>query len=284
MTADCLLAGHSHTRRYLTATSTDMLRASVLCATLLVALLVVCPLRTSAQSSSCCSGQYGCPDGGAESGGVTYCCPSGGSINFGTQCSCGVPQSCPTAPSYGKIAVWNQLNCPADASLRTVTFPSSGSFSSCLDVTDALPAFGNLKVYCTGTGNTWTVSQYSNAGSCSSSSTADFSTKQPYGLDSSCYNFKGGSFVLYCPSQTAPTGSTVSWPQMHTAMGQYQTPPVSTNQPSIAFWPQSSSCSSGTAFMGVVTNGNCFNRASWRSTTNDNSYKLTCASHSESSS
>jgi len=36
--------------------------------------------------------------------------------------------------------------------------------------------------------------------------------------------------------------------------------------------------------MGVVTNGNCFNRASWRSTTNDNSYKLTCASHSESSS
>ena len=124
--------------------------------------------------------------------------------------------------------------------------------------------------------NGWTVRQYGQASECAARSAISFKTNS-FGMDTgACYNIKGGSVVVYCPSQTQPPGGSVTYPPMHAQ--QWVGAPVSTTSPSIGNWLSDGDCQSGTVGMSVVRNGDCYNQNIIPGGVNRYSYRLNCAS------
>jgi len=157
--------------------------------------------------------------------------------------------------------------------------------SDCLDMsaflTPSARFYPGVTVSYSPGATSWTVQQYPD---CSGYSSNNFLTRS-YSLDSSCYNFKDGSFSVYVPGQSGmpAANSLVQDVSLHTP--QYPTPPVTTtvSQVGLALWFYDTRCLSGSAFTTTVTNGGCQNTKLSPSGTNQYSYKLSCSSKSTTS-
>ena len=180
--------------------------------------------------------------------------------------------------------MWPTTGCVGTARHREYRVRGGYTSADCLDVSDKLapntytfmPWLQISGVSASATG--WSVRQYASEDDCKNRNSNNYDTRAETD-DSSCYNFKDGSFSLYKPSQAgAPAaGTDVSFVSMHAT--QYRSPPVTTaaNQASIALWFNDAGCLSGTAFTGTVTQGDCYNTNYQPGGKNMFSYKLTCA-------
>lgn len=183
--------------------------------------------------------------------------------------------------TYGQIAVWSTPGCPGSATFQPVRFAAASNVvSDCTAISSSLayPVIG-VSIF-----NGWILSQYSSMSECLARSSNEFIT-QTQQVDSSCYNFYGGSFSLYLPGQAGvpSSGDTTSYPPMHTSVytGAASTPMA--GYIPRALWLMDSHCKSGSGELRTWQAGACISTETFPGASNTVSYRLSCDTYTTSS-